>query len=104
MIIAYICRYKSSKKLQEYIFNKYETAFWGRGKDYLDFNYYRNNNNIKENDKIIISLYNYDNNSYRLRFATDTLVDELLNNDDYIINNFEQIIRKEKILKLIKDE
>jgi len=93
--IRYSCKYKHSKALQEYLFNKYNIGWIICGKIYLNFNDYRNNRkstlkHIEDDDIIVIEI-----NEGNLTFSN--------NHTQYVgLIDFEIILRKLKLKELQK--
>jgi len=97
----YYCKYKNSRLLQEYIFEKFSKASWSNGRNYLNFNKYRGNNDIKDDDEIAISLYyeeEYKKYNYWLKFSTTDTNRDLMS---YELIDFEKILRKKKFKKFM---
>jgi len=95
--IRYSCKYKHSKALQEYIFNKYNIGWLICGKKYLNFNDHRNNrkSTLKqiEDDDIIVIEVNEDEE--HLTFSTFQT--------QYVgLIDFDMILRKLKLKELQK--
>jgi len=97
----YKCKYKNSKKLQQYIFDKHDIN-WGKNAfKILDFNEERKEYNsyfIDDNDYILIFIdsyltyvkYDYNDFNYNIEFKESI--------------DFDLILRKDKFNRLLNEE